>query len=379
MLDRILRMRNKKILVGIIIGLGLFTLMYPRITLSTVSNYQGIHPSFEAIYFKGQLYTAEDIYDASTCRIHPSSFDFDPDIHDTGYPNLRGELRDIQIIRDLASYEVGDTLSHIVSMGGENAMPYKVYEWEVETENLTHVYRMENWLCSMEVNLWADPDSRDWLKLFQVYEKTMTYPSTEIWLKLTPAPSWYFEGADEVYFGLGYMELALMTFEDGHENPRVEVMPESRWASYSLYNSLNGFQEYVENPISQAKSYEGDLLNPDVFRDEWYFPITVDNFGCFDYNMWDGSYTSDSIQQKILVHIFVVGEWIVQPDIEHDMEEHDSSEYVGPLTQLANNLSDLISNPFFGVGLGSLGIGLFAFALFWVFGMPKFLKKGGES
>ena len=173
MIDRILRMRNKKILVGIIIGVGLFTIIYPRITLSTVSNYQGIHPSFEAIYFMGQLYTAEDIYDASTVRIHPSSFDFDPDVHDTGYPNLRGELRDIQIIRDLSNYEVGDTLSHIVQMGGENAMPYKTYEWAIEKDGLIHNYRLENWLCSMEVNLWADPDSRDIFKLFQAYEKTV--------------------------------------------------------------------------------------------------------------------------------------------------------------------------------------------------------------
>ena len=79
------------------------------------------------------------------------------------------------------------------------------------------------------------------------------------------------------------------------------------------------------------------------------------------------------------MHVLVVGEWIVQPDIEHDMEEHDSSEYTGPLTQLIDGISNLISNPFFGVGVGGMFIGLILLAFFWVWGIPKFLKKGGES
>ena len=199
-------MRNKKMTAIIIVGLALFGLISTYQPLSTVSNYQGIHPSFEAIYYNNLLYTANNSYDASTLRIHPANFDFDPDKEDTGLPNLRGELRDIQIVRDLASYDVQDTAAHILSMGGESTMPYKIYEWKVDDGELIHNYRLENWLCSFEVNLWTDPDARPWYKLFQSYEKQEKYPATEIWLNLKVGPSWYFEGADEVYFGLGYME-----------------------------------------------------------------------------------------------------------------------------------------------------------------------------
>lgn len=378
MIEKILNMRNKKYLATLIIAGLAITLIAQRYTpLSTISNYQGIHPSFEAILYDGKLYTNENPLNASVLRVHPSSFDFDPDGDNTGRPNLRGELRDIQIVRDLATYDVQDTAAHILNMGGESKMPYKVYEWEVETDDLIHVYRMENWLCSFEVNLWADPTAGDfWSWVWnngEVYNSV--YDSTEIWLRLEAAPSWYFEGADEVYFGLGYMELAQFTSFLDHENPLVEVMPESKWAAFSIYNSLNGASEYVGNPVAQASTFEGTLLNPAVFRDEWHTVITVDNFGVFDYNSWDASYNTDSVQLKVLVHVFVVGEWTVQPDEERDMEEHESDERGGWLTDLI----DLFNDPSWGAYWMILPFGLVGFVLLWFYGIPKFLRKEGDS
>ncbi|GAH16758.1 unnamed protein product, partial [marine sediment metagenome] len=249
--------RKKRNLVLLVIGFMVAIFITSgAIPTSVVSNYQGIHPSFEAVYYDGELYTNENPLNASLCRIHPSSFDFDPDGDDTGLPNLRGELRDIMIIRDLASYEIGDVASHIINMGGKAEMPYKTYIWDIQVGNDTHVYRMENWLCSMEVNLWVDPDSRDWYKLFQSYESQGKYQSAEVWLKLETGPGWYYDTdpPNELYFGLGYVELALLTCRDGHENPLVEVMPESRWAAFPLYGSLNGVLENADNPVDQAHS-----------------------------------------------------------------------------------------------------------------------------
>ena len=373
-------MRNKKMLYILIVGIFLLGAFLRWDDMSTVSNYQGIHPSFEAIYHKGQLYTMDIPNEASVCRIHPASFDFDPDEDDKNLPNLRGELRDIQIVRDLASYELPDVASHILGMGGDAIMPYKVYEWDLEKEGLIHKYRMENWLCSMEVNLWAEPSSGDFWTWFwakgEIHEQK--YSSTEIWLRLEARPDWYFEGAEQTYFGLGYMELALLTYLEGHENPDIEIIPESRWAAFSIYDSLNGYEESIDSPISQAQSYKGTLLNPEVFRDEWYTLITVDNFGTFDCNFWDGTYNTDSVQLKILVHVFVVGEWIVQPPDEQDMEEHESSEEEGWFTSFTNWVENLTNNP---LAIGGGIIAIVAFALFWVFGPPKWLfrKKGGES
>ena len=376
MLDML--MRNKKMAALIIVGIVMLGLISSYKPLSTISNYQGIHPSFAGIYFDNYMFTASDSGNASTASIQIATFDFDPDKEDTGLPNLRGELRDIQIVRDLASYEVADTASHILSMGGQPEMPYKVYEWQIlDSEGLNHAYRLENWLCSFEVNIWTDPDARPWYKIFAPFEKVEKYPATQIWLSLEVGPSWYFEGADEVYFGLGYMELAEMTYEEkdtGVENynPLIEVMPESKWAAYSIYDGLGGANENVPPPASQSKMYEGTLLNPAVFKDNWYVPITIDNFGTSMYNNLDGSYVADSIQQKILVHVFVVGEWIVKPEEERDMDEHDASEVEGWLTSIAKSIGGFFSNPF---ALGGGALILVAFVLFWVFGIPKFLRR----
>jgi len=370
--------RKKRNLLLLVIGFmaAIFITSGVMPPLSVISNYQGIHPSFEAVYYNGELYTNENPLNASTNRFHPSSFDFDPDESDEGLPNLRGELRDIMIVRDLGSYEIGDVASHIINMGGSAEMPYKEYTWEVPVGDDTHVYRMENWLCSMEINLWVDPTEGDfwtWLSgSGEIFNKK--YESTEVWLKLETGPGWYYDTdpPDELYFGLGYVELALLTSEEGHENPEVEIMPESRWAAFSMYDSLGGSLENVETPIAQANSFKGTLLNPDVFQDVWYIPITIDSFGVFDYDNLDGAYNTDSIQLKVLVHVFVVGEWVVQPlEEERDMEEHDSSEEEGWIAPLIESVKNTFRSPWVKLYLAALPV--LALALY--FG-PRWFRRG---
>ena len=81
---------------------------------------------------------------------------------------------------------------------------------------------------------------------------------------------------------------------------------------------------------------------------------------------------------KVLVHVFVVGEWVAQPPDERDMEEHESSEEKGWFTSFTEWVGGIFGNPF---ALGGGLILLVAFGLFWVFGPPKwiFRKKGGGS
>ena len=87
------------------------------IGLAPISMYQGIHPSFEAVYYDGQYYTTEDPGEATTARIGPATLNFDPDGPVVGKPNIVGELRDIQIVRDLAYYVPASTYQHIDPTG----------------------------------------------------------------------------------------------------------------------------------------------------------------------------------------------------------------------------------------------------------------------
>jgi len=367
--------RNKKVLVIVLVALLILVLPQARTRLSTLSEYQGIHPSFAGVFYKGLMYTPENTWNASACRIHPGSLDFDPDEDAAGLPNLRGEIRDIQIIRDLAYYNVPDAASHILSFGGSSTMPYRTYEWEIEdNEGALHKYKMELWLCSMDLNLWADPDARPWWIVGGNGEQmNKRYSSTtEVWLRMEVGPSWYFEGADETYFGLAYVELADIAQAEGHEDPIMDVIPGSKWAAFSIYHSLGGSMESVISPVEQAQSYQGQLLNPEVFAQEWYIPVTIDEFGTFGYNALAGGYKTNSVQLRMLVHIFVVGEWVVQPEIEHQIETpHESETYRDWMQQLG----DWLSKPTTKLGLSTfflvLVFGALIITLWWFFGSPR--------
>ena len=326
------------------------------ISLSPISTYQGIHPSFQAVYYDGQYYTTGEPGEATTSRIGPATMNFDPDGPVVGQANLGGELRDIQIVRDLAYYTPGDAYQHIVADFGGSPQPggpYRVYEWEVPEGDLKHIYRMELWLCSLQINAWVAPDRRAWWdRMLTQYEANSRYLDTEIWLKLEASNEWghYFEGVDleNVYFGIGYMELAELTKSD---DQKLQVIPASKWTALDLYDSIGGAPDRAGSPVSQAYSYQGATLNQNVFKKEWYTKLTLQNFGTYDVNMLDGSFKSDTVQWKILVHVFVVGDWVVKPEIERDTDPHDPPWYTGPLQGLFEAMGAFFDDPLWRVKL----------------------------
>ena len=376
--------KNRKLAATLLILL-LAYIYLPQLTprLAVVSQYQGIHPQFIAIWHRGNLYTNENPNDASVCRIHPTDFNFDPDDDWRYLPNLQGELRDIQIVRDLRHYVPSDAYTHILQLAGVESIqpdqPYKVYEWELNSsDGFTHKYRMELWLCSLQINMWVTPDDRPYWEHFGTGEQcNQRYTNTEVWLKLKVGPYWYFEGANHTYFGLAYMELAEFMQEKGHEDPDVEVAPESKWVALPIYYSLLGAEETPEVPPAQAKRYEGKLLNPKVFRDEWFTKISLFDFGTFGWDWFSGAFNTDSVQWRILVHVFVVGEWVVKPEIERNVPTHPSQLNPGWGAGLANWLMGLMA----GIGqtiLMAIGIVMVGFVMVTYIMKKVGGKEGGR-
>lgn len=314
--------------VGVLlIAMLLFTgLTYAAVTsltpLSSISAYQGIHPEFVAVWYKGDYYTTSVTHESSVSRIGPATMNFDPDKPAEGVPNLGGELQDIQIIDDLSKYSPEATMSHIVSAFGGDPQPdraYRTYEWEVEDRT----YVMELWLCSMEINLFVRPD---WNPIPGIGEKVnQRYIDTEVWLRIRASNEWgnYFKdiGVDNTYFGLAYLELAEITGTG--DDTAMQLLPMARWAAFDIHESVGDQGKIPDQPDDVAFSYQGTTLSEDVFKKEWFTKITLANFGTYGWTLFGGgAYKSDTVSIKAIAHVFVVGEWIVKPPTDQDLEEH---------------------------------------------------------
>lgn len=351
--------------------------------LAPISTYQGIHPSFEAIGYNGRLYTTQNKYDASVSYIGPATMNWDPDKADAEMPNVRGELRDIRIVDDIGGFEVEETLAHIVSDFGGSYEPnraYKTYKWQVDTDGdgwKETNYQMELWICSMEVNVFIDPD-RGGLFTWSREIQNKLYPDLDVWLKIEASQDWgtYFDDPiiENTYFGLAYLELAELTKPEDHT--RLTVVPGSQWSAFDLYNGLGGDVPIdPDEPDQQAYVYQGVELNPNVFKSEWYTKLNFGDFGTYDYNILGGSFKSDEVQVKALAHVFVVGEWIVQPPVDEpgdddDLEDPDAPDQDppwidNPISQWIKSMSEKFSTPFGRVQLAIwLSIFLVALAIF---------------
>ena len=325
---------------------------------SAVSGYQGVHPSFAGIYMWDRIYTEQNRYDASVVTISGADLNFDPDDQWYHKPNLRGELRDIQVVENLRPYVNAPSFFGLDPMPIQN--PYRTYEWRVkDSAGNVHVYRMELWLCSLQVNLWAEPSYVDnWAWKANTEYDDKRYDNTEVWLRLKPHEGRYFYatvGGKEVeaartYFAVAYMELyqwklggdvlsyvqATGSSSEADAAMLIGCSPKAQWSAFTLAESLRG-AESSQKPLAKAKSYEGMLLNPDVFKEEWYTRIILSDFGTRTdwWKRLQGTYAADNAQWTALAHIFAIGEWVVKPELERNMETHPSKSSVGWLDWFA--------------------------------------------
>jgi len=329
------------ILTVIAIILGTSIIAGAILSLSSVSYYEGVHPSFVAVYHEGQYYTTEEPGDASVARIGLATLNFDPDSADAYTPNLQGELRDVQVITDLARYEVAETYAHIINVGGnpQPDKPYKSEIWQVGDRE----YQVDLWLCSFQVNTFIKADPNRYNRLISE-RYNQRYRDAEVWLKLETTNEWgtYFKDAEETYFGIAYMELAEYT-ELGNDQA-LDVLPQSQWTAFDLWDDPQGMPSSTPKPPQDfIDTITGAELNPEYFKSEYYTRITYGNFGTYDFNPLDGSFSADSVQHTILVHVAVFGEWKLKPDGERDIEEHEPSEIEGLLDWIRKKIDKLFS------------------------------------
>jgi len=333
------------LIIGLILDLLVIASFLP---LNIISNYQGPKPIFYGIYLDNRFYTAKECYDASLC-VFDTSLEFDPDKKYNGMGNLAGEMTTIFIPK----YSGGSIPDWVPSWMTNDlyyiSNPINVYTWKVTSNGTTKVFRMEEWLLKYYLTISYEWDTNEESGLFTFMPRDVRYRNAEVWLKITLNNMWYFDGADQVFFGIGKITLSNIVVKsktkDKETDPIniVRVNPSSIGSSLPLY--LKPRDPEYEYRASDPLVYKGLELNPNVFPRHVYTRIILEDFGSrvireglFNYNSY-----GDVVTYEFNVHVFVVGQWIVK-DIENIPDEYGRQSKVTS-TQPIFEIPDL------GIGL----------------------------
>jgi len=357
-------------------------------SIGYTSGYEGVKASFAGIEWQ----TVGTKAGSGKHDLMGTDFYFDADEPQYHAPNLVGEMTNAflpeQSVKPAFVFP---------DMWGKNQYiknPYDTDEWNLpnpDEPNETIAYVMEEWILKLYISVTAEWDSSTtvWTKDKEEYGDTR-YQNTKIWLKLDISPMWYFEGADQVYFGLGKVVCSDVTAgkfgetdEDYEPTGKYSVVPASTTTYRYLYHTKYGTAQFTP---TNPKTYRGRRLNPEIFGDEIYFNVNLANFGTHAYRdvLQAKHAKGDAVTWGFDVHVFVVGEWRVQ-----DIEEIPTDYGREPMVEhgFTYYLAEMLNDPrlwFWGLlALGAvifLFLAIFAptalFAIFGLFGMFKRDKKG---
>jgi len=350
-------------------------------TVGYVSGYQGLSAEFNSVYFKGYWYTASTTGPNSNYLVGKPAvaqtasaaefFDhinLDPDYSSSYLPNLCASQSPICVDTDYGtktygpwSVKTGESTQTVTNWTGS---------YQVTTETYKE-YQIVRYRCEWSVNLWLNGASD---------EATMdgnahTWQDAEIWVKLTPQSFVYFaDNPDKVYFAPAKIQLAdaewwsLDQTQTKSENPSIasyqDVFPEAKGEALGIFYSRGGSQVDIE---SETLSYQGEHLDPSIFRSEYWVRISLGTFR--PHSWWNDvlhltgySYEFPSVKLDFEVFVFVVGEWTVQLEegetvslTNHDPQVVNTSMFQF-LWDWAGMVNSWLGNPFNLAGLGAFGI-----------------------
>jgi len=298
------------ICVAILLGGG-WDALFGMGSLGYVVGHEGVRASFAGIeYNAGESSGRTDLAGMS--------FHFDADDPFTYAPNIVGEMTNAFVPEE--SFKPSWVFEDL--WGGTQYIknPVDSTEWNLpnpDVENETIAYVMEEWLLRMYVSISAEWDEGGTFKWDKESWGSTRYIDSEVWIELDISPTWYFSGADQVYFGLAkvqcseYAEGRLgTTNEDYNPTSTFSVAPTKSSYRY-LYRG-----KYAEEEITPTdpKTYRGRILNPEIFVDRMFIKLDLNNFGTQGWGdaLFGYSFKGDVVTWGFDVHVFVVGEWKVQ-------------------------------------------------------------------
>jgi len=359
------------------------TLLFPLSSIGYTFGGAGVKASFCGIDW------TTDYGEGQTDLRPDTAFFFDPDEPHKFAPNLVGEMTNAFVpsesLRSSPSWVPTDwmkTSSYITN-------PIRTVTWDLpnpDAVNETIAYEVQEWVLKMYVSMTAEWDAFvfDWTA-GQGESYNQRYMDTEVWIELiVNEPSWIFEGQPRTYFALGKIQCSDFAYgvlgksEDEYTpTPKCSVTPESTSWVY-LYH-----QKYGSGGMKTPRdifTYQGQVLNPNIFTDDMFISLKLNNFGTEYWTSWGTVYQKgDAVTWGFDIHVFVVGEWKIKDiaDLPDTYGRTPKEEVTaGPFLWLEG----IINDPRFAIWsfVGFMAVILLIFAIFfpWVlFALGSFGKQ----
>lgn len=148
------------------------------------------------------------------------------------------------------------------------------------------------------------------------------YQSAELWIRLEPRAFVYFlDNPDQVYFAPAYIGVDEIQwagkYADGHivlNDADIinsqDLIPKARGETLGIYYARGATPVDVQ---SKLLSYQGQLLDPEIFRSEYWTRIILTEFTPLSWHPlpWTHDWKFPSVNIKFYVYEFVVGTWTV--------------------------------------------------------------------
>jgi len=273
--------------------------------------HEGVKASFVAID-----YNAGD--SSGRADLSGMSLYFDADAPNGYAPNIVGEMTNAFVPE--TSVKPSWVFDDLWTGAQYIKNPIETTEWDLpnpDVPNETIAYVMEEWILRMYVSISAEWDEGGTYKWEKEKCGETRYTNTEVWIELDISPTWYFSGADQVYFGLAkvqcseYAEGRLGKTEDDYTPSSTFSVAPTKSSYRYLYN-----EKYAEEQVTPTdpKNYKGRVLNPDIFRDRMFIKLNLNNFGTESSGdpFFGFHFKGDVATWGFDVSVFVVGEWKVQ-------------------------------------------------------------------
>jgi hypothetical protein len=353
--------RKKLVLTAVLIGIIVISVsagiaLHPM-DVGYMQGTQGLDFQFHSVRRNGEWWSATERGSPTYGDVYPSVRSFgagmvlDPDHAEKGMPDLCGNVGGFQLVDP------------------ENPVPYI---WQVktgttvqngQTMDVYKQYAMYRYQANFSLNLqlsgteWEADGKYDdaWLGSYV----SPNWGGSEIWIKVKPQSFAYFSGNPEkVYFAPAYMGLTKDAMYGGvTEDPSayVTTIPNAQGDVLGFFYQRGGGDVKLDE--SKLLSYQGEVLDPAIFREEYWIRVNLVQFKPRSWIDWFWhKWEYPTVHLEFKIYVYAIGQWTTYFK-QGELPDHNPP-------QPTVKTSDPISNFFAWLGGILAGIGQFFGNLF---------------